>query len=346
MMLFLRAALPCSRGASLLLRPARIAHHPGASPSSPSSFCYPPPPLVRNLATRARSAARRVEVKPEAWRGAEAAMKVESLGRLAVAGGGVISIGALCYYGLGLSNEPGAIERASLWPNYVRERVRDTYTYLGATISLTAASAALAARSPTIMNLAARSSWLAIGVSFVAVIGSGMLVRSIPYEGKLGVKHAAWALHAGLMGLLLCPMVVLGGPLLLRAACYSGGLVGALSAVAVCAPSDRFLYMGGPLAAGLGVVVAASLGSVFLPAGSAFGSALYSLSLYGGLLLFGALLLYDTQRVVRRAETYPPPGGMRPAYDPINGCLSIYMDIMNIFIRIATIMAGGGSRRK
>lgn len=36
--------------------------------------------------------------------------------------------------------------------------------------------------------------------------------------------------------------------------------MGGLSAVAVCAPSERFLSIGGPLAVGLGVVFASSLG--------------------------------------------------------------------------------------
>lgn len=37
-------------------------------------------------------------------------------------------------------------------------------------------------------------------------------------------------------------------------------MVGGLSTVAVCAPSDKFLTMGGPLAIGLGVVFVSSLG--------------------------------------------------------------------------------------
>ncbi len=42
---------------------------------------------------------------------------------------------------------------------------------------------------------------------------------------------------------------------------YTAGIVGGLSTVAVCAPSDKFLNMGGPLAIGFGAVFAASLGS-------------------------------------------------------------------------------------
>lgn len=50
-------------------------------------------------------------------------------------------------------------------------------------------------------------------------------------------------------------------PLILCYGCsYTGGIVAGLSTVAVCAPSDKFLTMGGPLAIGLGVVFASSIG--------------------------------------------------------------------------------------
>lgn len=84
----------------------------------------------------------------------------------------------------------------------------------------------------------------------------------------------------------------------------------------MCAPNDRFLYMGGPLAIGLGVVFASSIGSMFLPPTTALGAGLYSMSLYGGLLLFSAFLLYDTQRIVRKAETHPYYAERK--YDPVN----------------------------
>lgn len=41
-------------------------------------------------------------------------------------------------------------------------------------------------------------------------------------------------------------------------------MVGGLSTVAVCAPSERFLNMGGPLAIGLGVVFVSSLGNLIV----------------------------------------------------------------------------------
>lgn len=78
--------------------------------------------------------------------------------------------------------------------------------------------------------------------------------------------------------------------------------------------------MGGPLAMGLGVVFVSSIGSMFLPPTTALGAGLYSMSLYGGLLLFSAFILYDTQRLIAQAERYPTTPalyGIR-AYDPIN----------------------------
>jgi FtsH-binding integral membrane protein len=131
---------------------------------------------------------------------------------------------------------------------------------------------------------------------------------------------------------------------MMRAAWYTAGIVGGLSTVAICAPSEKFLNMGGPLAIGLGVVFASSIGSMFLSPATALGAGLYSISLYGGLLLFSGFLLYDTQKIIKRAETHPA-FGFAP-YDPINNCISIYLDTLNIFIRIVTLLAGGGNRRK
>lgn len=42
----------------------------------------------------------------------------------------------------------------------------------------------------------------------------------------------------------------------------TAGVVGGLSTVAVCAPSDKFLNMGAPLGIGFGVVLASCIGEL------------------------------------------------------------------------------------
>ena len=94
---------------------------------------------------------------------------------------------------------------------------------------------------------------------------------------------------------------------------------------------------------GLGVVFCASIGSAFLPPTTALGAGMYSVAMYGGLILFGAFLLYDTQKIIYKAERHPAGYGA-PPFDPVNASIGIYMDTINIFIRIAQLLAG--NRRK
>lgn len=267
-----------------------------------------------------------------------------SVGQGAVAGASVLGLGALAFYGLGLANEPGAVDRQVMWPNYVRDRIKTTYLYFGASLGITAATATAVFKTPALMNIVSRGGMMALGVSIAAMIGSGMLVRSIPYEEGFGSKQMAWMLHCSVLGAVIAPICLLGGPILTRAAWYTAGMVGGLSTVAACAPSDKFLNMGGPLAMGLGVVFVSSIGSAFLPATTALGAGLYSVALYGGLVLFGGFMLYDTQKIIHRAENHPQYGMMK--FDPVNNSVGIYLDTVNIFIRIAQMLAMGGGRKK
>nr|XP_033799684.1 growth hormone-inducible transmembrane protein [Geotrypetes seraphini]XP_033799685.1 growth hormone-inducible transmembrane protein [Geotrypetes seraphini] len=303
----------------------------------------------QGYATKSKFGLRRAKTAREGIKEAfepvvERAARVDTMGKLFLAGGAVVGLGALGYYGLGMSNEIGAIEKAVIWPQYVKDRIRSTYMYFAGSIGLTAASALAISRSPVFMNLMMRSSWLAIGATFAAMIGAGILVRSIPYDQSPIPKHLAWILHAGVLGAVVAPLTLLGGPLLVRAAWYTTGIVAGLSTVAVCAPSEKFLNMGAPLGVGLGLVFVSSIGSMFLPPTSAFGAGLYSVAIYGGLVLFGMFLLYDTQKVIKRAETYPRYGVAK--FDPINACLGIYTDTLNIFIRLVIILSNSGSGRR
>jgi len=280
------------------------------------------------------------------------------VGQAAVGAGAALGLGALCFYGLGLSNEAGTIDRAAVWPDYVRQRVRDTYLYFGATVGVVGASAAAVFRSPAgqrFFHACERRPLLSMFGLLALQIGSSMAMRSTPYQEGLGAKQALWLANGAVLGLIVSSLGVLGGPILLRGAYLTAGVAGGLSLVAVCAPSERFLQWSGPLSIGFGVVFASCIGSAFLPPTGTLGLGLHSVALYGGLLLFSAMLLYDTQRIMQKAEQHPAPSRYwdgyqwttTAAYDPVNASHRIFMDVLNIFVRIVSMLAmGGGNKRR
>ncbi|XP_049488478.1 growth hormone-inducible transmembrane protein-like [Panthera uncia] len=128
----------------------------------------------------------------------EKIFKIDQMGRWFIAGGAAVGLGALCYYGLGMSNEIGAIEKAVIWPQYVKDNIHSTYMYLAGSIGLTALSTLAVSRTFVITNFMMRGSWVTIGVTFAAMIGAGILLQSIRYDQNPGPKHLAWLLHSSM----------------------------------------------------------------------------------------------------------------------------------------------------
>uniref|UniRef100_A0AC35UD90 Growth hormone-inducible transmembrane protein n=1 Tax=Rhabditophanes sp. KR3021 TaxID=114890 RepID=A0AC35UD90_9BILA len=245
-------------------------------------------------------------------------------GSYAVTGAAVAGLGALTYYGLKMGSTDSVVNQSALWPQYVRDRLSTTYGYLIASLGVTAGSFYASSRTPAIMNLMSRGGILPFIAFMGAVIGSSMLCQGIDYHESKVAKHMAWMLHCGVMGALLCPLVLAGGPVLMRASLYTAGITLGLSTIALTAPSEKFLLMGGPLAMGLGCVLVANIGSMFLPPHSAIGAGLNSFVIYGGLILFAAYMLYNTQRTVKNAER--PPGAMY--YDQYGGAHTVDRMVM------------------
>lgn len=91
----------------------------------------------------------------------------------------------------------------------------------------------------------------------------------------------------------LSPLFFFAPSILSRAALYTCGVVGSLSYVGATATNDKYLYMGGPLLAGVTVVALSSLAPLALPLGMRGLAVAESLSLYGGLAVFGGFVLYE-----------------------------------------------------
>lgn len=224
---------------------------------------------------------------------------------------------------------------AARYPTRVRERLFATYAAFGASVAVSAAAAVVGFRSPALLRFAVARPVVYLigtaGVGFVTLLG----MHSIDYRTSPGAKKAALGVFALAQGLSMVPIGFMGGAVVLQALMATGVIVGSLSGVAAVAPSDSFLWMGGPLVAGLGIVVVGSLGSMFFPGSSL----LYNVSLYGGLAVFSGFTLYDTQVIAHQAKH-------AEHYDPVQGALKVYLDSLNIFIRMVQIMGGGQQRRK
>jgi FtsH-binding integral membrane protein len=257
-------------------------------------------------------------------------------------GAGLVALGTILFAGASTSSAEAtksANEASVRYPGQVRSKLASAYGYFGLCIVATGVAAAAASRSPALLTLAAtRPMVFGIG-GFVGVMGTMILTRSIDFQASPNAKRLALLSFAAFQGITLLPIAFVGGAIVSQAAMATAAMVGSLAAVASVAPSESFLWMAGPLTIGLGVVFAASLGGMFFP-GSAI---LYNVSLYGGLALFGGFTLYDVQKMSKRAEIIP-----ETQYDPVNECIHLYMNTINIFIRFVQIfsnMNGNNKRR-
>jgi FtsH-binding integral membrane protein len=135
----------------------------------------------------------------------------------------------------------------------------------------------------------------------------------------------------------MVPIAFLGGPIVLQAAAATGLMIGSLSAVAAVSPSDSFLWMGGGLSIGLTCLVGASFASMFFPGSSI----LQNVALYGGLGLFGAMTLYDTQKVVQKAKLQTDEN-----FDPIGDSLGLFLNTVNVFVRMVQIFSNQSNNNR
>jgi hypothetical protein len=81
--------------------------------------------------------------------------------------------------------------------------------------------------------------------------------------------------------------------ILARAGLYTAGLMGSIAFVGATAKTDKYLYLGGPLLAGVAIVALSGFAPLVLPA-TAARTLMFTenIWLYGGLAVFGGMTLY------------------------------------------------------
>ena len=130
--------------------------------------------------------------------------------------------------------------------------------------------------------------------------------------------------------------------LLARAGLYTVGMMGSIAFIGATAKQEKYLYLGGPLLAGVAIVAISGFAPLVLPA-TAARTLMWTenIWLYGGLAVFGGFTLYDVQKILYHARM-SERGLVRK--DVVNESISLELDFLNIFIRMVQIL--GMQRRK
>ncbi|KAF9556411.1 hypothetical protein CPC08DRAFT_641585 [Agrocybe pediades] len=223
-----------------------------------------------------------------------------------------------------------------------RSLLNDTFMYTGGGLALTAVAARSLFKSGLAFRIMAANPWVVLGVSLVGSIGTMMGTLYTPPENTVQ-KHLFWLGFNACQAATLSPLFFFSPAILSRAALYTVGVVGSISYVGATATNDKYLNLGGPLLAGVTVVALSSLAPMVLPMGLRGLAISESISLYGGLAVFGGFVLYDTQKILKHARM-AEQGVMKA--DPINESVSLELDMINIFVRLVQILAMQQNRKK
>lgn len=208
----------------------------------------------------------------------------------------------------------------SLTP-HVRQHLRRVYSLLGVGCLVCGLGSSLMFLTPLGKMI---PYWLPMLGGFVPLLWLSFMPPANP-QARLALFFAFTILE----GMAIAPIVkatmvkgVLGSAVVLTAAVFGG-----FSAAAYLAPRASMLALQGPLYGMLIGMVAISILNMFYPTAFA-----HSLILYGGLALFSVFVSVDTQAMIERARC--------GAGDHVQDALQMFLNVINIFVRIAAILRG------
>ncbi|KAI9759904.1 MAG: hypothetical protein M4579_002029 [Chaenotheca gracillima] len=227
-------------------------------------------------------------------------------------------------------------------PPFERSYLNDTFLHTGLGLGIIGVAATALHRSGWSYRLMATNPWAVIGLSLAGSLGM-MYGTFATSPDNYVQKYAFWGGFNVVQAAVLSPLLFMQPALLARAGLYTLGMMGSIAFVGATAKQEKYLYLGGPLLAGVAVVAISGFAPLVLPA-TATRTLMWSenLWLYGGLAVFGGFTLYDVQKVLHHARLAQQ--GIVPR-DPVNESISLELDFLNIFIRMVQIL-GMNQKRK
>ncbi|KKZ63934.1 hypothetical protein EMCG_01745 [[Emmonsia] crescens] len=228
-------------------------------------------------------------------------------------------------------------------PLFERQYLNQTFMHTGLGIGIIGIAARALHTSGWSYRLMATNPWVVVGLGLVASIGTMYGTFYTPPENYVQ-KYALWGAFNLTQAAVLSPLMFLSPALLARAGLYTVGMMGSIAFVGATAKQEKYLYLGGPLIAGVAVVAMSGLAPLILPA-TAARTLVWSerIWLYGGLAVFGGFTLYDIQKILHHSRM-AERGLIKK--DVVNESISLELDFLNIFIRMVQLLGMRGNNRK
>ena len=168
-------------------------------------------------------------------------------------------------------------------PPFERAYLNDTFLHTGLGIGTIGIAARALHTSGWSVRLMSANPWLVLGVGLVGSIGFMMGTHATAPENYVQ-KYALWTGFNLTQAALLSPMLFFSPAILARAGLYTVGMMGSIAFVGATAKQEKYLYLGGPLLAGVAIVALSGLAPMVLPV-TATRTLMWTenLWLYGGL---------------------------------------------------------------
>ena len=169
-------------------------------------------------------------------------------------------------------------------PPFERAYLNDTFMHTGLGVGIIGLSARAMFQSGFTYRLMATSPWVVMIGGLALSVGTMMGTRMTSPDNYVQ-KYALWSAFNVTQGALLAPLLFMAPPALIaRAGLYTVAMMGSISFVGATAKSEKYLYLGGPLLAGVAIVAVSGLAPLVLPA-----TAVRTLAVTENLWLYGGL---------------------------------------------------------
>lgn len=206
----------------------------------------------------------------------------------------------------------------------INEKIGRVYAYVAEGFLITTASSVAFAKLGFAATVISFFSNVTLAPFILCAIGIGIIVKTIfTKKEEASLKHGLFCGFALWEGLVISPLVLINAPVFVAAAATTTLVMGGLGVMAN-ALKEGFERYEKILFVALTALTVISFGSLLL--GSPF---LHEVCVIGGIALFSAYVIYDTQKVRSQA--------LSPQFDEINHAMGLYLDAMNLLIRIYDI---------